>query len=201
MQHPVSYTHLDVYKRQSHEQADATPIQRYGNGDFLFRSKVRRRLDKALAEGRTEEEILKIASCDPTIGEQSVRRLLIEKYVDVLGQMHGKLTEETLVYGSEPVRVEGGQIVFEKMRNRPFSTLAVPEMCIRDRCGDDSFGFVFSYELFADAERLCVAAQHHRYGRLYVLAGYRPESLALSPRYAKTGLRSDVYKRQALATT
>lgn len=111
----------------SHEQADTTPIQRYGNGDFLFRSKVRRRLDKALAEGRTEEEILKIASCDPTIGEQSVRRLLIEKYVDVLGQMHGKLTEETLVYGSEPVRVEGGQIVFEEMRNRPFSTLAVPD--------------------------------------------------------------------------
>ena len=111
----------------SHGQADTTPIQRYGNGDFLFRSKVRRRLDKALAEGRTEEEILKIASCDPTIGEQSVRRLLIEKYVDVLGQMHGKLTEETLVSGSEPVRVEGGQIVFEEMRNRPFSTLAVPD--------------------------------------------------------------------------
>ena len=47
--------------------------------------------------------------------------------MDVLGQMHGKLTEETLVYGSEPVRVEGGQIVFEEMRNRPFSTLAVPD--------------------------------------------------------------------------
>lgn len=32
-----------------------------------------------------------------------------------------------------------------------------------------------------------MAAQHHRHGRLYVLAGYRPESLALSPRYAKQG--------------
>lgn len=58
-------------------------------------------------------------------------------------------------------------------------------------CGDDSFGFVFSYDLSADAERLRVAAQHHGHGRLHVLAGYRLESLALSPRYAKTGLRSE----------
>ena len=69
-------------------------------------------------------------------------------------------------------------------------------VCIRcaaqcSLCGDDSFGFVFSYDLSADAERLRVAAQHHGHGRLHVLAGYRLESLALSPRYAKTGLRSE----------
>ncbi len=111
----------------SYEQAETTPIQRYGGSDFLFRSKVRRRMDRAFAEGMTEDEILEVTSCDPTIGEQSVRRLLVEKFVDVLGQMHEKLTEEMLSDAGVPVRVEGGRLVFEEMRNRPFSTLAVPD--------------------------------------------------------------------------
>ena len=111
----------------SYEQAETTPIRRYGSRDFLFRSKVRRRMDRAFAEGMTEDEILEVTSCDPTIGEQSVRRLLVEKFVDVLGQMHEKLTEEMLSDAGVPVRVEGGRLVFEEMRNRPFSTLAVPD--------------------------------------------------------------------------
>ena len=47
--------------------------------------------------------------------------------MDVLGQMHEKLTEEMLSDAGVPVRVEGGRLVFEEMRNRPFSTLAVPD--------------------------------------------------------------------------
>lgn len=108
------------------EEAQTAPVVRYGNDDYLYRSRVQRQIYQALELGRSVEQIEAFAACDPTLGEQSVRALLVAEPAKSLNDLHNTLVQkiETMQETSRE-RFEGGRLVFECARQKPFSSIAV----------------------------------------------------------------------------
>lgn len=111
----------------SDEPAQTTPIMRLGNDDYLFRSRVRRRIYQALRQGKTIEEISALGACDPALGEQSVRTLLLEQEIQNLSQVY-ECVQQTLesVRDRTSLRLKAGRVRMASAAGQPFQALAVP---------------------------------------------------------------------------
>lgn len=114
---------------ETDEEVQTTPVVRFGKDDYLYRSQVRRRIYQAFAQGSSVSEIEAFAACDPTLGEQSVRTLLVAESVQELNQLHQLLREKIEELNNARVeRFEGGRLLIESAEGHAFDSLAVPSI-------------------------------------------------------------------------
>ncbi len=150
-------------------KVESTPVKRLGGDDYAYRARVRRRVYEGLQEGLTADQIRAIAACDPTIGDKSVRGLLVEKTVKTFEELYRTIRVKQSVDGTEK-RLEGGKIVFESMKGRAFGSLAVPSLDVVDGA-DGRRTAVFEGISSKDAVRAFV-----RFAAFNVLAEQRGEA-------------------------
>lgn len=119
---------------QDEADADTAPVVRYlEDGNYLFRSRVRRRIVQSLEDGESVDTILQEAACDPTLGEQSVRSLLVDGRVRIIAEVHETLREKLQKMSTlHERRLSGGELVFDELRGEPFDRIAVPAIDCRE---------------------------------------------------------------------
>lgn len=119
------------------ELPQTAPVVRFGDADKLFRSMVRRRIYQEFREGEAPERINAALACDPTLGEQSVRGLLVGEAVREMQGLHERVLEKKkTTQQRRRVRLFADRLFVDDAQDRPFDSLAVPALdCVVDESG------------------------------------------------------------------